>query len=83
MGEPLELLHKNKADSVFKNCKIYTSDVKYKWADRFAVKGDKFIAVGSEHTDEYIGETTQIIDPSDDPRGCRKIPGSVPRGGPP
>ena len=51
MGEPLELLHKNKADSVFKNCKIYTSDVKYKWADRFAVKGDKFIAVGSEHTD--------------------------------
>ena len=62
MGEPLELLHKNKADSVFKNCKIYTSDVKYKWADRFAVKGDKFIAVGSEHTDEYIGETTQIID---------------------
>ncbi len=65
---------KQKADSIFRNGRIYTSDAKNRWATAFAVKGDKILAVAcDEGIREYIGEDTQVTDL----RGKIVIPGFI------
>ncbi len=51
-----------KADLIITNAKIFTSNIKQKWADCLAVKGDRFIAVGSGSLEEYRSNTTVIYD---------------------
>lgn len=63
MEELPDISKKNKADSIFKNCRIYDSDGKGDTKSAMAVKGGNFIAVGDEEEiQRYIGEETQIID---------------------
>jgi len=51
------------ADSVYYNGKIYTVDDDFSIVSALAVKGDKFIFVGSdEDAQKYIGENTNLID---------------------
>ena len=55
------------ADMVVINAKVITVDDKNSGAEAFAIKGDKFIAVGStEEIKKYIGEKTKVIDAKDE-----------------
>lgn len=51
------------ADSVYLNGKIYTVNESQPWAQAMAVKGGKFLKVGSvAQIEDFIGDKTQIID---------------------
>jgi predicted amidohydrolase YtcJ len=52
-----------KADRVYRNGKIVTVDDKFSIAQAMAVKGDRFIYVGSDTgAKEHIGNKTEVID---------------------
>jgi len=52
-----------KADSVFLNGRIYTVDEGFSVAEALAVKGDRFVFVGSnENVQAYIGCDTKVVD---------------------
>ncbi len=62
------------ADSVYYNGKIYTVDDDFSVASALAIKGDRFIFVGSdEDVQKYIGEKTETIDL----QGKTVIPGLI------
>ena len=52
-----------KADTIFVNGKIYTVESSQPWADAFAVKDGRFLAVGSEISiRELKDDSTEVID---------------------
>lgn len=64
----------NYADLVIINGKVITVDSGFNMASDLAIKGDKFIAVGSrEHVEEFIGKETRIHDAE----GKAIIPGLI------
>lgn len=51
------------ADIVYTNAKVYTVNDKQPWAEAFAVKGNRFVAVGPQKAvSRYIGNTTKVVD---------------------
>jgi len=51
------------ADSVYTNGKIYTVDASQSWAEAVAIKGGKFLAVGTnDEIKDTIGSGTEVID---------------------
>jgi len=51
------------ADTIYTNGKIYTVNEAQLWAEAVAVKGNKFIKVGStEEVEALIGESTKVVD---------------------
>ena len=53
---------KEVADAIYINGKIYTVDQSMEWADAFAVKDGKFIAVGTtKDTEALKGKKTKIV----------------------
>ena len=63
MGCKSETKKETAADSVFTNGKVYTVNESEPWADAFAVKDGKFLAVGSnEEIKAYMGEGTEVVD---------------------
>ncbi len=54
---------KETADVIFINGKIYTVDDNQEWAEAIAIKGGKFIAVGSNADIEALkGDDTELVD---------------------
>ena len=54
---------KKGADLIYLNGKVYTGNKKQKWAEAFAIKGDKFMAVGSnEEILKLRSKDTQVVD---------------------
>ncbi len=54
---------KEPADTIYINGKIYTVDKAKPWAEAVAIKGGKFINVGSTaDVEAYIGDKTEVID---------------------
>lgn len=52
-----------RADLVFKNGAIYTSDASRSWADAVAIKNGKIIYVGpNSGVQQYVSRTTSVID---------------------
>lgn len=57
------LSKKGGVDLIYLNGRIYTSNKKQKWAQAFAVSGDKFIKVGTnEEIQALRGPNTQVVD---------------------
>ncbi len=53
----------NKADLILHNAKITTQDEKRSFAEALAIKGNRFLAVGTEkEVMAYRGDNTQVID---------------------
>jgi predicted amidohydrolase YtcJ len=51
------------ADTVILNARIYTVNVRQPWAEALAIRGDKLLAVGSDHDiAAYRGASTKVID---------------------
>ena len=51
------------ADKVYVNARVYTVDEGAPWVESFAVKGERFLAVGSrEETASFVGAETQVVD---------------------
>jgi predicted amidohydrolase YtcJ len=51
------------ADTVYVNSRVYTVDESAPWAEAFAVKGERFLAVGNEKdVKPFIGDETRVID---------------------
>ena len=51
------------ADAIFKNGKIYTVEAKQPWADSFAIKDGRFLAVGDEvEISRHRGDATKVVD---------------------
>ena len=58
-------IEKNKeiADTVYTNGKIYTVNETQPWAEAVAIKGGKYIFIGtSEDAKDLIGESTKVVD---------------------
>lgn len=54
---------KDGADIIYLNGKVYTSNKNQKWAQAFAVNGDKFVKIGSnEEVMALKGPNTQVVD---------------------
>ena len=54
---------KEMADTIYTNGKIYTVNETQLWAEAVAIKGNKFIKVGStEEVEALIGENTKVVD---------------------
>lgn len=52
-----------KADTVYLNGNIYTVDDENKTASALAIKGDKFVFVGTdEAAKDYVGDNTKVVD---------------------
>ena len=61
--EAATLSSEEKADLIYINGKVYTVDDKKAWAEAFAIKGGKFIAVGSnKEMEKFKGKETKVID---------------------
>ena len=53
----------SKADLVFKNGRVYTSDAARSWASAVAIKGGKIIYVGpTSGLNQYVASSTTVID---------------------
>ncbi len=64
----------NKADAVYINGNIYTVDENFSKATTVAIKGDRFIYVGTDkEARKYVGENTKLIDL----KGQTIIPGLI------
>ena len=51
------------ADSVYHHGRIYTVDAEQRWAEAVAIKGGRFIAVGSDaDIAAFIGAATRVVD---------------------
>ena len=51
------------ADSVYRNGRIYTVNETQPWAEAVAIKGGKFLAVGSgDDVAALIGDGTEVVD---------------------
>jgi predicted amidohydrolase YtcJ len=51
------------ADSIYTNARIYTMEADAPWAEAVAIKGERFVAVGSRsQVDLWRGPGTQVVD---------------------
>ncbi|WP_420582749.1 amidohydrolase [Reichenbachiella sp.] len=51
------------ADTVFTNGKIYTVNEARPWAEAFAIKDGKFLAIGSnDEINAYVADATEVVD---------------------
>ncbi len=51
------------ADSVFRNGRVYTVDADFSVASALAIRGDRFVCVGSdENVGRHIGGRTEVVD---------------------
>ena len=51
------------ADEIVVHARIYTVNEKQPWAEALAIRGEKIVAVGTEHDiDAYRGTSTKVID---------------------
>src|SRR5260370_29028493 len=58
-----EQVHSVTADTIILRAKIYTLNGKQPWAEAWAIKADKILAVGSDHDIQaYRGSSTKIVD---------------------
>lgn len=58
-----DLDHDRSADAIYTNARVYTVDGKQPWAEAFAVRDGRFIAVGSaEDMNGLSGNDTKIVD---------------------
>ena len=57
------LFTSSKADTIYINAKIYTVDEKKEWAEAFAIKDGRFVAIGSnQEVKKLISDNTKVID---------------------
>ena len=60
------------ADTVYRNGKIYTMNLKQPWAEAVAIVNDRFVFVGTnKEVEERIGEASKVVDV----KGSLVIPG--------
>jgi len=50
------------ADLVVTGADVWTADAAQRWTDATAVRGDRIVALGSEHVGELIGPRTRVVD---------------------